>query len=124
MALAKSPTPDGLSELPLFQDLDQADLQTLTKHLRYKTFRAGANIFSLDQPGEVAYVILAGTVKIFAEQNDGSEVIIAFRGPGDIIGEMSVMDSLGRSASVVALEPCEVYWIDRETLKMCLKAMP
>ena len=61
------------------------------------------------QPGELVYVLLDGTVKIYVDQIDGSEVILAFLGPGDTFGEMSMVDSAGRSANVVTLEKSSVW---------------
>ena len=76
------------------------------------------------QPGEVAYLIARGTVKIYVEQADGSDVILAILGPGEIVGELSLVDSFGRSGSVVTLEECALFWIDRAAFQACLQTMP
>ncbi len=51
-----------------------------------------------EQPGETVYVVLEGSVKVHLEQPDGTEVILAVLGPGEVVEEMSLADSLGRSA--------------------------
>jgi hypothetical protein len=49
-------------------------------------------------------MILAGSVKVHAIRPDGTEVVLAVLGAGEVLGEMSAADSLGRSASVVTLD--------------------
>ena len=79
---------------------------------------------TIAQPGEAVYLILKGTVCVQAEQEDGSRVILAFLGPGDTVGEMSPIDSTGRSATVTTREPCELLWLDRAEFLRCLTDMP
>ena len=78
-------------------------------------------MITAEQPGEVVYVLLEGTVKILIEQMDGREVILAFLGAGDTVGEMSLVDSAGRSANVMTMEKCTFLWMDRATFQDCLK---
>jgi CRP/FNR family cyclic AMP-dependent transcriptional regulator len=81
-------------------------------------------IISAEQPGEVAYIIQSGTVKISVDRVDGTEVIIALRGAGEVVGEQSLIDEESRSANVTTLEPCKLWWIDRPALRACLHTMP
>jgi CRP/FNR family transcriptional regulator, cyclic AMP receptor protein len=80
-------------------------------------FPAGANVLVADQPGDAVYVILSGSVKVHALGPDGTEVVLAVLGRGEVLGEMSIADSLGRSASVVTLEEATFLWIDRKTFR-------
>ena len=98
------PEMDTLSELDLFRDLRPEDLSRLQGLLRRRVFPAGAELMATEQPGDVAYVIVDGAVKVHIESPDGTDVILAILGPGEVVGEMSVVDSLGRSATVVTLE--------------------
>jgi len=75
-------------------------------------------------PGEIAYIILEGSAKIHIDQPDGSDVILAILGAGAIVGEMSLADSLGRSASVCVLEPSTFLLIDRASFWASLREMP
>ena len=58
------------------------------------------------------------------EQEDGRDVIVAILGPGEIVGEMSVIDREMRSGSVVTLEDSVLFWIDRDAFESCLRTMP
>jgi CRP/FNR family cyclic AMP-dependent transcriptional regulator len=111
-------------ELPLFQGLPPDQMQQVSSLVRRKTFPAGADIITADQPGEVAYIILSGTVKIHVEQADGGDVLLAILGPGEIVGEMSLLEHTGRSASVVTLEESTLLWMDRAAFAECLQTMP
>ena len=115
--------PELLRRVDLFEGLTAEQLTRLASLLHGKTFAAGATLFSEEQPGEVAYLIVSGTVKIYVEEEDGTDAILAILGAGEIVGEMSLVDSLGRSASVVTLEECIVFWIDRTTFWQCLQTM-
>lgn len=122
--MAAVSSPATLGALPLFHDLSAQQLQRLNGMLRRKTFPAGVDIVMVEQPGEVAYIILDGTVKIYAEQADGSNVILAILGAGEIFGEMSILENIGRSATVVTLEEATLLWVDRLMFEECLRTMP
>src|SRR5690349_16773959 len=91
--------PAVLSGLSMFQALSEKQIASLAERVHSKTFPAGTNIMIAEQPGEVVYFILSGTVKIHIEQERGGDVILAILGRGDTVGEMSMIDSAGRSAS-------------------------
>lgn len=76
-----------------------------------------------EQPGEVVFIILSGTVKVQVDQADGTEVILAVLGVGQSVGEMSAMDNLGRSANVVTIEESNLVWISRAAFAECLETM-
>ena len=115
--------PTLLGELELFRGLAPSQLATLNGLLRGSTVQAGTHFITAEQPGEVVYVLLEGTVKIYVTRSDGREVILAFLGPGDTVGEMSLVDSAGRSANVVTTEPSRLLWMDRATFQACLRTL-
>jgi len=63
------------------------------------------------------YVILSGSVKVYVIHPGGTDVVLAVLGVGEVVGEMSLADSLGRSASVVTLEETTLLWMDRRTFQ-------
>lgn len=116
--------PRTLGLLPLFQNLALEHLQQLNGVLRRRQFPAGVDIITAEQPGEVVYIILEGTVKIHAEQADGSTVILAILGAGELFGEMSVLENIGRSATVVTLEEATILWMDRMAFEASQQRIP
>lgn len=116
--------PAVLSEVALFRGLSPEQLAELASLLHRRGFEAGANVMTAEEPGEGAYVILGGSVKVYITHTDGTEVILAILGPGEVIGEMSLADSLGRSASVLTLEDSAFLWMDRRTFLSSMEEMP
>ncbi|MBI3162402.1 MAG: Crp/Fnr family transcriptional regulator [Chloroflexi bacterium] len=103
-----------LSDIRLFEGLSSAQLDWVSKHAHRRIFAEGTNVMTIEQPGEAVFVILHGTVKIYVEQG-GRDVILSVLGSGDLLGEMSLIDSMGRSASAVTLEKSLMLWMDRST---------
>lgn len=112
-----------LARISLFEELSEDELRSLNDLLHRKTFPAGTNVITVAQPGEVVYLLLKGSVKIYVDQIDGSEVILAFLGPGDTFGEMGMVGSAGRSASVLTLEECSCLAMDRGSFNRCLQTI-
>ena len=108
---------DALARIPLFEGIPRSEITRLLGHLHEKSFPAGTNILIDEQPGEAVYVILTGSVKVHAVRPGGPEVVLAVLGAGEVLGEMSAADSLGRSASVVTLEETDLLWMDRRTFR-------
>ena len=116
--------PTILSEIPLFRGVPAHELERLAPLMHERSFPAGTSVITAEEPGEGAYVILSGTAKVYVAHTDGSEVILAILGPGEVVGEMSLADSLGRSASVLTLEDSTFLWMDRRTFLSGMEEMP
>jgi CRP/FNR family cyclic AMP-dependent transcriptional regulator len=119
-------TPESgiLSEVALFGGLTAEQLSKIGAHLRCRTFPANTNVLTTEEPGETVYVVLKGSVKVYATQPDGTEVILAALGRGELIGEMSLADSLGRSAHAVTLEETSFLLIDFRIFRVSVEEMP
>jgi CRP/FNR family cyclic AMP-dependent transcriptional regulator len=116
------PSLEIVQGIPLFHDLDPDTLAVLARGGIHRTsVTAGTTLMSFEQPGEVAYMIVSGTVKVHVEQADGNDVILAILGAGDLVGELSVLDNQGRSATVVTLTQAQLLWRDRRTLQEALR---
>lgn len=114
----------ALAHLPLFAGLPDEHIARIAGIVRRRTVPAHTSIMTVEQPGEAVYVILRGTVKIHVEQPSGADVILAILGPNATVGEMSPVDRVSRSATVVTLEETTVLWMTRVSFQQCLRAMP
>jgi CRP/FNR family cyclic AMP-dependent transcriptional regulator len=114
----------ALQEIELFRGLSADQLSQVKGWLYWRTFPAGANIITAELPGEVVYIVHSGTLKIHIEQANGGDVVLAILGPGDVVGEISLIDSAGRSASVVTLEESQLVWMGGQAFQECLRSMP
>ena len=121
--LKKDDTRNILSDIQLFEGLTPAQLDWVSHRAHRRVFPTGKNVMLVEQPGEAVYVILHGTVKVYTEQG-GRDAILSILGSGDLIGEMSLIDSVGRSASVVTLEDSLMLWMDKVTFNYMLDNFP
>ncbi len=96
---------DILARVDLFSTLNKKELQALAKSCHERSYAAGTTLFSQDDSGAGLYIIKSGKVKIMqAVDLDRPEVELATAGPGEVFGEMSLLDDLPRSATVIAVE--------------------
>lgn len=119
-----SEKPIQLSNVPLFSGLTEKQRDWLRGRLYARTFPPGKDVIVAGAPGEVIYIILSGTVKVYVPQTDGTDVIVDILGQGDTVGELSLVDQAGRSASVITLEESQVLWMNQSDFQEALLYMP
>ncbi len=102
-----------LRSVPIFSELDEIDLQKITKLGVRKKYRKGSIILLEEETGSAMFVIISGKVKVVRADDDGREVILAILSESDFFGEMAILDGLSRSASVVATGKAELFMIHR-----------
>lgn len=85
--------------------LDPLDRAALAGRGRQRRWPAGASLFLEGERCATVVVVTSGRVKVFSLTEQGEEVILAVRGPGALLGELSAVDGAPRGASVAALEP-------------------
>ena len=128
MSLVKNSLPEidlsTISQIAVFCNLQTNELEQIKGLLRRKIFAAQSTLMLVEQLGEAVYFILSGTLKVHVEQKDGTDVIISILGPGEIVGELALLDSGGRSANVVTLEETSLLWMDRASFKQCMQSIP
>lgn len=114
-----------LKTVPLFAALSDTQLQRVANDIVTRTFAQGEVIFREGDPGQVLYLILSGQIRIFVSGVDGNETsVILFGRPGELFGELSVIDGLPRSATAVALEETTLFMIDRLAFRQQMRQMP
>jgi CRP-like cAMP-binding protein len=89
-----------------------------------RRFPRGMALFHERQPGDRVMVVLAGTVKLISVSEDGREVLLALRGPGDLLGELGALDGRPRSASAIALDDVQVLVVPAADFKSFLEKHP
>jgi CRP/FNR family transcriptional regulator, cyclic AMP receptor protein len=85
---------------------------------------AGKLLFFEGSRSDKVEVVISGQVKVFRTAEDGTEVFLAVRGPGDLVGEFAAIDGQPHSASVSAMEPVEVWTIKVPDFTAFLQAHP
>ena len=110
-----------LRNVPLFSGLDESELQRLSQVAMRR--RAGRNeqVVRAGEDAESLIVLLTGRAKVTNFDEEGREIILAWLGPGEFFGEMGLIDGSPRSASVVAVEPCELLSIGKTEFQRCMQ---
>lgn len=113
-----------LGSAELFCDLDPKEVQALSGIAQERAFAAGTRIFSENDPGDGVFVIRAGLVEIAHLIGDRALCIYSRFGPGEIFGEMAVIEDLPRSATSTAVKETSVYFIPRDPMIALLRRSP
>ena len=98
-------------------ELRAEDREVLQSSARPRRFPAGATLMHEGQAGTDVMLIGSGRVKIRCVAIDGQEIVLDFRGPGELVGELAVIDGEPRSSSVEAIEPVEVLAVEGTAFK-------
>lgn len=113
-----------LSQLELFSGLSDADLADVARATQTRRLRAGEVLFHKGDDGSDTYVVVQGRLKAFATSANGDDVVFRFMGAGEVIGELGAFVGGKRTASVSAVEPCELLMIQKRELIPLLKRNP
>jgi CRP/FNR family transcriptional regulator, cyclic AMP receptor protein len=113
-----------LAEIELFRGMTPEQLAEIEGSLSRRRLAGGTLLMSVEQPGAALYVIVEGSVKVFLNRDDGSEVIVSLLGPGHTVGEMSVFLGNHRSANAVTMEQTLVLCMSGRDFECCLAAVP
>ena len=113
-----------LRAVPLFQDLSDTDFALMNDLAIEKQVPKGTVVMTEGTVGDSLFTISSGRVKVFIGDEDGREIILKILGPGDFFGEMSMIDSQPRSASVATLEPSVFKVLSHQAFTQCLERAP
>lgn len=102
---------------------DEALADVAQKALKRKVEKGGV-LMRKGEAGDSLFLIHSGWVKIVTEDSKGDELIINKCGPGETIGEMSLLDSGTRSATVIAIEDAEVLELKQDVFHKILDERP
>jgi CRP/FNR family transcriptional regulator, cyclic AMP receptor protein len=109
-----------LRNVPLFSQLPEAPLSLLTKVVGRKSYTRGTTIINAGDPTDALYIVISGRLKVMMSDDEGREVILAILGQGEFFGEMGLVDDAPRSATVIAIEPCELLVMSKADFKKSL----
>ena len=98
-------------------ELEPAARERLAKLGSRRRFDVGAPLFLEGDLGPNVIILHAGRVKVFATDTGGHSVLLAVRGPGDVLGDLSAIDGQSRSASGEALEPVDAQVISGDDFR-------
>ena len=110
-----------LAASDLFGILPLEDLRKVARYVEERRFPSNALMIQQGDPGDSLYVFLEGGVKVTFLSEDGREVVLNELGPGDVIGEMALIDGAPRSANCWALGPTRVMVLHRDDFNVLIR---
>ena len=115
---------DLLRRSLMLHRLSQAELEHVAAAMRPRRYRRDAPVCYRDDPGEDLHVVVRGHLKVVVLGENGEEAVLSVVGPGDLFGEMALLDGGPRSATVIPLEPVETYALRRQDFLRLLRTSP
>jgi CRP-like cAMP-binding protein len=103
-----------LNEIEHLNELGDKEKAALAEKIDLLKYSAGEAIFVYGDPGHALYIVRSGEVEIFVNNDQGEKLVLEVSKPGDIFGEISLLDDGPRTASVTAVTDVEVLRLDRE----------
>ena len=113
-----------LRALPIFGMLNDESLRALTSVAMLRHIPRNTIVLHAGDTTDNIYFVLSGVLKVQVSDEEGREVILSMLGPGELFGEMGVLDDHPRSATVLAVEPSELVVIGQADFKQCLARNP
>lgn len=113
-----------LSAIPFFAGLDARDLGAIEAAARERHIESDELIFAEGDEADGLYVIGSGAVRVFRFDDAGTDVELTTLGPGDLFGEMALLEGGTRSASIRAVEPTQLVIIGRDAFLSVVSERP
>ncbi len=113
-----------LRKHPYFCDLGPEAFDQLCRYAKHATLKRGSTIFSKGDAGNSLVAVISGTVKISISSPDGRTAILNLIGPGEIFGEVALLDGQARTADATANTNCEIFVIDRREFLPFVRSQP
>ena len=113
-----------LHNISIFEGLDSRDLDALLQITTTKRLQAKEVLLRKGDEERQLYGVMSGRLRALGEGEDGKQIVLSLINPGEILGEISLLDSGRRSATVEAIEPCELLTLHRRDLYPFLEKHP
>jgi CRP/FNR family cyclic AMP-dependent transcriptional regulator len=116
--------PEILQDIPLFALLDDDEMAVLASQVELRTFAARQRIYKMGDPGEQAYVMVSGKVRVTTVDQDHQEVVVDEPACGEFFGFASMLDQTPHQTQAVASEETVCLEVDREDITILLERKP
>jgi uncharacterized membrane protein len=113
-----------LKDIPLFMPMDDSERAAVAELMDEVTFRAGQQIFHERDQGGICYVIRSGRIEVNVTDEGGEKLVIDVLEPGELCGELSLLDGGNRSTTAVALTDVEALVLERPEFVAFLRKQP
>jgi CRP/FNR family transcriptional regulator, cyclic AMP receptor protein len=113
-----------LRTVPLFSELSDEAIASLGRLASRRRYPRDTVVFFENEEGDCLFMILEGRIKVTILGDDGREIILTMLGPGDLFGEMALLDNEPRSATAIAVEESELLLLQRSDFQAVVGENP
>ena len=113
-----------LADVELFEHVSEEDRTRLAEFIDLRQLTAGETLFRAGEPGESLYVVRSGEIELYIKDTAGQKIPLAIAGPGEVFGELALLDRGPRTATALALTDTELLELDRDDLLMLFQKSP
>jgi CRP/FNR family transcriptional regulator, cyclic AMP receptor protein len=110
-----------LNEVEHLRELNVEEKAALAEKIDLLRFSTTQSIFNYGDPGNALYILRSGEVEIYVRNDQGEKIVLETTKPGDIFGEIALLDGGARTAWAEALGEVEVLRLDREHFEAYLR---
>ena len=116
--------PDYLANIRMFDHLDEDDRTSLANVIDELKVAEGQTLFQAGDPGDSLFIVVSGEIELFIKDTVGQKIVLHAAQPGDMFGELAMLDSGPRTATALALIDSEVLVLDRDDLMLLFQRKP
>lgn len=113
-----------LALVPLFEPLDEAQVAALLERGQIRRADRREEIVRTGEKGDRLFLILDGRAEVLRESSDGAQAIIDLLGPGEVFGEIALLSGVPRTATVTAIDRCELLVLEGADVIRLLEGNP
>ncbi len=113
-----------LANCVLFRGLVTGERDAVVGRARMRHFAAGETVFLMGSPGGSMMAVLSGTVRISIPSQEGREIVLAVLLPGEVFGEIALLDGKERTADARAMTACDLAVLERRDVLEFLERQP
>src|SRR5882724_8960811 len=116
--------PNFLANIPMFEHLNEDDRIALANVIDELKVPANHTLFQAGDPGDSLFIVRVGQIELFIKDTAGQRIVLTTSEPGDMFGELAMLDSGPRTATALALTDSEVLVLDRDDLILLFQRKP
>ncbi len=125
MKTLSKPRIEDIKKLSLFKNIPSEEINSIVEVLGKQQYEKDEFIITEEEPGEVLYILVKGSLYVTKNINGNKQEILSLiENPGDLFGEMALVEDKPRCAGVVASEKCEVFTIRKEDFLNLVGRLP
>ena len=113
-----------LADVELFEHVSEDDRARLAEFIDVATLAAGDTLFRTGEPGDSLFVVRTGEIELFIRDTAGQKIALTIAGPGEVFGELALLDRGPRTATATALIDSELLELDRDDLLLLFQKSP